>query len=95
MDPNVQVAIATVIGTAITTLGIVVVALINSKRGSGKGEGDDSKDESTQEDPQNLELIRSLILENARKEATIVRLREENVSLKEKLADRNVPKEDS
>ena len=72
MDPNVQVAIATVIGTAITTLGIVVVALINSRRGGDKDESEDKKDETAPDN--NLKLIEALVMENARKESTIVRL---------------------
>lgn len=84
MDPNVQVAIATVIGTTITTLGVIGVALINARRGKN-GDGD-PKEKSHDE---LLNLLQSLILENARKEATIVSLKKEN----EKLRAQIPPKE--
>lgn len=91
MDPNVQVAIATVIGTTITTLGIVAVAFINRGKG-GQDDGVDDPD-SKSSDPDVLTLVQSLILENARKEKAIVNkdktiesLKRENEKLRNQLA---------
>lgn len=81
MDANVQVAVATVVGTLITTLGVVAVALINSRR----SRDDDS---SPQDNDEVLELVQALVRENARKEQTIVRLRAENSRLKAQIRQR-------
>jgi hypothetical protein len=83
MDPNVQVAIATVMGTAVTTLGIVIVALINARKTKAD---DDSPDKDS---PDNvLALMQALILENARKESTIVLLTQKVDELKAKLEEK-------
>lgn len=76
MDPNVQVAIATVVGTAITTLGVVVVALIQSRKGSGK----DSDDSGDKEKTGIHAYIQALVLENARYQRS-------NHDLREKVKD--------
>lgn len=83
MDPNVQVAVATVIGTTITTLGVIAVAFINTRRGK-------TSEETPKDNNDVLELVQSLVRENARKEATITRLRKQVAALEAKL-----PKEDS
>lgn len=75
MDANVQVAVATVLSAAITTLGVIVVALINRRK--TQREEEEPKDSS-----EILELVQSLVRENARKEGTIDRLRQENARLK-------------
>lgn len=84
MDPNVQVAIATVIGTTITTFGVIAVAFINTRRSNKEGEKPSNDNNDV------LELVQSLVRENARKEATIIRLRQEVAALK-----RQETKEDS
>lgn len=83
MDPNVQVAVATVIGTTITTLGVIAVAFINTRR--SKTSEDPPKDNNDI-----LELVQSLVRENARKEATITRLRAQVATLQSR-----IPEEDS
>lgn len=83
MDPNVQVAIATVIGTLITTFGIVAVAFINRRGGQDDGV-DDPDSKSSNQDV--LILMQSLVLENARKEATITSLQKEVEKLRNQLA---------
>ena len=89
MDPNVQVAIATVVGTTVTTFGIVLVALINARRSK------DDEDDSDKDRPDNvLALMQALILENARKESTIVSVTQENSELKRVNAELSVKLEE-
>jgi len=85
MDPNVQTAIATVITAAISTLGIVLVAMINTRSKNSKAE---KEEESKEDESETLELLRALVLENARKEATIVRQRKEIEKLKARPASK-------
>lgn len=81
MDPNLQVALVSVMATLITTLGVVVVAVINNRKerttaaSAGVEAGLDEKDV--------LERMLSLISENERKEGSIGRLKGENEVLTE------------
>lgn len=73
MDPNVQVAYVSIIATTITTLGVIVVAMINNRKervkaaSAGVEAGLDEKDV--------LGRMLALISENERKEQTITDLR--------------------
>lgn len=75
IDPNVQVALVSVFATSITTLGVIVVAMINNRKervksasaGVEAGVGIDERDI--------LEQMLSLVAENQRKEETITDLR--------------------
>lgn len=79
MDPNLQVALVSVLATLITTFGVVVVAVINNRKertdaaSAGVEAGLDEKDV--------LERMLTLIAENERKEASIGRLRAQNETL--------------
>lgn len=84
MDPNVQVAIATVVGTTITTLGVIIVALISSRR----NKDDDQEDPKPKPNEETFALLQSLILENARKEKALESLKAENVRLRALLAEK-------
>lgn len=81
MDPNLQVALVSVMATLITTAGVVIVAIINNRKerttaaSAGVDAGLDEKDV--------LERMLSLIAENERKENTIGRLRVDNEQLKD------------
>lgn len=76
MDPNVQVALVSVLATTVTTLGVVMVAVINNRReragaaSAGVEAGLDERDV--------LDRMLSLIAENDRKEETITALRKKN-----------------
>jgi hypothetical protein len=80
LDPNVQVALVSVIATMITTLGVVSVAVINNRKerdnaaSAGVDAGLDEKDI--------LERLLSLISENESKEKQIAALENENRLLK-------------
>lgn len=78
MDPNVQVAIATVIGTMVTTLGVVIVALINVRR-------NDKKDDDPPTDDDTHELVKALLRENIGHERTIAEQKIEIADLKAQL----------
>lgn len=83
MDPNVQVALVSVLGVTITTIGVVVVAVINNRReraNSASAGVDAGLDERHV-----LTRVISLIAENDRKEGTITRLRERESALEEEV----------
>lgn len=79
MDPNVQVALISVLATAVTTFGVVMVALVNNRKeragaaSAGVEAGLDAQDI--------LERMLSLVAENDRKEETITGLRKRNRAL--------------
>jgi len=72
MDPNVQVALVSVIATTITTLGVVMVAVINNRKERTKAA---NAGVEAGLDEELLEHLLALIDENNRKEATITTLR--------------------
>lgn len=72
MDPNVQVALVSVIATTITTLGVVMVAVINNRKERTKAA---NAGVEAGLDEELLEHLLELIDENNRKEATITTLR--------------------
>lgn len=72
MDPNVQVALVSVIATTITTLGVVMVAVINNRKERTKAANAGIE---AGLDEELLEHLLALIDENNRKEATITTLR--------------------
>jgi hypothetical protein len=85
IDPNVQVAIVTAFATAITTAGVIAVAIINNrKERAGAAE---AGVEAGLDDKDVLERILALIAENERKEekiqALLVRV---DITTAEKLA---------
>jgi len=86
MDPNVQVALVGVFATLITTVGVVVVAVINNKKERGKAAS--AGVEAGLDEKDVLERMLSLIAENERKEATITRLRKEVRELKTQLPEK-------
>lgn len=73
MDPNVQVALVSVIATTITTLGVVMVAVINNRKERTKAAN--AGVEACLDEGEVLEKLLALIDENNRKEATITTLR--------------------
>lgn len=80
MDPNVQVALVSVIATMITTIGVVVVAVINNRK--ERGNAASAGVEAGLEESVVLERMFSLVEENSRKETTIKELREQNTKLR-------------
>lgn len=85
MDPNVQVALVGVIATSITTLGVIVVAVITSRKERGKAASAGVQAGLDERDV--LEKMLSLISENERKEETISKLETRNKVLTTQLAD--------
>ena len=75
MDPNVQVALISVFATTITTLGIIMVAVINNRKERTKAAN--AGVEAGLDERDILEKMLSLIDENQRKEATITSLRKQ------------------
>lgn len=73
MDPNVQVALISVFATTITTLGVVMVAVINNRKERTKAAS--AGVEAGLDEGEVLEKLLNLMDENRRKEATIVSLR--------------------
>lgn len=73
MDPNVQVALVGVIATTITTLGVIVVAVVTSRKERGKAASAGVQAGLDERDV--LERMLSLISENERKEDTIAELK--------------------
>lgn len=73
MDPNVQVALVSVLATTVTTLGVVAVAVINNRKERDKAA--DAGVEAGLDERDILERMLSLIAESERKETTIVALR--------------------
>lgn len=73
MDPNVQVALVSVLATLITTAGVIAVAAINNRKERDKAAS--AGVEAALDDRDILERMLSLIAENERKEATITSLR--------------------
>lgn len=72
IDPNVQVALVTVIATSITTAGVIIVAIINNRKERVKSAG--AGVEAGLDEKNVLERMLSLIADNERKEKTIVKL---------------------
>lgn len=84
MDPNVQVALVSVLATLITTAGVVVVAVINNRR--ERGQAASAGVEAGLDEGDVLKRMLSLIAENERKEITINRLRKENKRFEEDIS---------
>jgi cell division protein FtsB len=80
IDPNVQVALVSVIATVITTAGVVAVAIINNRRERGNAASEGV--EAALDERDVLERMLALISENERKEATITGLRKANGQLR-------------
>lgn len=81
MDPNVQVALVSVLATFITTLGVIAVAVINNKRERAKAA--DAGVEAGLDERDVLERMLSLISENERKELALTQVRAEKLALEE------------
>lgn len=81
MDPNVQVALVSVLATFITTLGVIAVAVINNKRERAKAA--DAGVEAGLDERDVLERMLSLIAENERKEIALTQVRAEKLALEE------------
>lgn len=79
MDPNVQVALVSVLATLITTGGVVIVAVINNKKERGKAAS--AGVEAGLDEKNVLDRMLSLIAENERKENTITDLRKKVLNL--------------
>lgn len=75
IDPNVQVALVSVIATAITTVGVIAVAIINNRKERSKAAS--AGVEAALDERDVLEKMLSLINENDRKETTITSLRKQ------------------
>jgi hypothetical protein len=83
MDPNVQVALVSVLATFITTLGVISVAVINNRKERAKAA--DAGVEAGLDERDVLERMLSLISENERKESALSQARAENEALKEEV----------
>ena len=90
VDPNVQVALASIIGTTILTFGTVVVAVINNRKERVKAAS--AGVDAALDERDVLERMLSLIAENDRKEETIsgLRKRVRTVESEKKLAQEEV-----
>lgn len=84
MDPNVQVALISVLATFITTLGVIFVAVINNRKERTKAAN--AGVEAALDERDVLEKMLGLIDENNRKEETIRGLRRQ---LREVRAERD------
>lgn len=73
LDPTVQVAVVSVFATGITTLGIILVAVINNRK--ERSNAANAGVESALDKTEVLTRMLSLISENERKEAIISSLR--------------------
>lgn len=96
LDPNVQVALVSIIATSITTLGVILVAVINNRRERARSAH--AGVEVGLNDKDILQRLLALIAENERKEQTIVSLNEkirkltaENRSLRAQLRNEVPP----
>lgn len=83
IDPNVQVALVSVFATAITTAGVIAVAIINNRKERDKAA--DAGVDAALDERDVLGRMLSLISENDRKEVTIKGLRKENREQKAKI----------
>lgn len=72
LDPNVQVALVSVIATFITTLGVIAVAVINNRKERAKAA--DAGVEAGLDERDVLTRILSLIAENDEKDKVIVEI---------------------
>jgi len=73
LDPNVQVALVSVIATFITTLGVISVAVINNRKERAKAA--DAGVEAGLDEGDVLKRMLALIAENERKETEITALK--------------------
>ena len=73
MDPNVQVALVSVISTLITTCGVIIVAVKNNQKERTKAA--EAGVEAGLDEKDVLSRMLELIAENGRKESTITELR--------------------
>ena len=80
MDPNIQVAFISVLATLITTIGVIVVAVINNRKERG-GAASAGVDKALDEKDV-LGRMLSLITENERKESEIQALKDDNKRLR-------------
>lgn len=83
IDPNVQVAIVSVFATAITTIGVIAVAVINNRKERGKAAS--AGVDAGLDERDILERMLSLISENDRKEEIITDLRKKVKLLEEEV----------
>ena len=81
MDPNVQVALVSVLATFITTLGVISVAVINNRKERAKAA--DAGVEAGLDERDVLERMLSLISENERKEHALTQARAQIAALEE------------
>lgn len=78
MDTNVQVALVSVFATSITTLGVIVTALISSRSKDKVTVSLPHEDDDPDWDMKDVvQHLISLVAENQRKEDTIAQLRKE------------------
>lgn len=84
MNPNTQVALSSVIATSITTSGVIIVALINTRKPKEQVE---PKSDNSIDDGDVLDRLMALISENERKEKQIANLKEQVRKLKSELND--------
>jgi len=84
MNPNTQVALISVIATCITTSGVIIVALINTRKPKEQVE---PKSDNSIDDGDVLDRLMALISENERKEKQIANLKEQVRKLKSELND--------
>lgn len=94
MDPNVQVALVSVLATLITSSAVVMVAVINNRKERGKAAS--AGVEAGLDEGDILQRVLDLIAENKRKEITIEGLKrqvillvEENGSLRDQLLEKD------
>jgi hypothetical protein len=73
LDPNVQVALVSVIATLITTLGVISVAVINNRKERAKAA--DAGVDAGLDEGDVLKRMLALIAENERKETSITELK--------------------
>lgn len=85
LDPNVQVAFVTVIATTISTLGVIVVAIINNRK--ERAQAASAGVEAGLDEQDVLKRMLELLAENGRKEATITSLKAQIRSLKAEIRD--------
>lgn len=81
LDPNVQVALVSVIATFITTLGVIGAAVLNNRK--ERANAADAGVEAGLDEGDVLKRMLALIAENERKETTISHLRLEKGALEE------------
>lgn len=94
MDPNVQVAFVSVLATGITTIGVVIVAVINNRKERGKAAS--AGVEAGLDEKDILGRMLALINENERKEQAITELKKlvKELRLENRALRRKMEKED-